>query len=125
MVLVDIAVGRLALLVRGRLFQENSSHKGRGGGQQPFDAPHLDGLKIDEVLRLVDEAYADRPGHAAKADEEGDQRSGGKADPALDLVEMQVLNPGREGDPAPADSRGGGTELGGSLDQKIGRQEIG
>lgn len=112
-------------VVVGGFFQQDAGYEGGGGGQQPLDSPHLDGLKIDEVLWLVDQAHADGSGNAAQADEESDEGRGGKSDPALDLMEMQVLNPGWEGDPAPADSGGGGAELGGAFDEKVGRQEVG
>lgn len=109
----------------GGSFQQDAGYEGGGCGQQPFDAPHLDGLEVDEVLRFVDEAYADSSGHAAQADEESDHRCGGKANPALDLVEVQVLNPGWKGDLAPADSRRGGAEFSGAFDEKVGGQKVG
>src|SRR5580693_4649381 len=37
---------------------------------------------------------------------------------------MQVLYPGWEGNPAPADTGGGGAELGGSFDEEVGRQKV-
>ena len=101
------AVETAALLVVGRLLQQNSSHKRGGRGQKPFDAPHLDGLELGQGRGFVEEADADGSGDAAKADHEGDERGGRQADPALDLMEVQIVDPGWKGNLLPGSRDGG------------------
>jgi hypothetical protein len=96
-----------ALLVCVGLLQQNSGDERRRCGEQPFDAPHLDRLKLRQVRGPVEEADADSSGDAAQADHEGNEWCGGQADPALDLMEVEVANPVREGNLVPRGCDGG------------------
>ncbi len=61
----------------GRLLQQNSGNKRGGRGQQPFNPPHLNRLKLRQIRSLIEEADAEDSDHAAQTHDEGDQCSGG------------------------------------------------
>jgi hypothetical protein len=53
-----------ALLVVGRLFQQNAGYERCRGGEQPFDPPHLDRLELRQIRCPVDQTDDYAPGHA-------------------------------------------------------------
>lgn len=91
----------LFAITTGGFFQQNSRHESRRSRQQPFDPPHLDRLKLRQIRSAIEEADAQSPDHATEADHKSKERGCRQADPALDLVKMQIPQPSRERSFAP------------------------
>ena len=78
------------------LLEQNPGNERCGSGQEPFGAVELDRLPIHEGLSSQ-KADQQGPRDATKSGYECDQGCGGQADPVLDLVKVQVTEPGWEG----------------------------
>src|SRR5277367_5860091 len=80
--------------------EKNSGDEGGDRGEKPFDPPELNCLKVGEGLDRVDHPDRDGGEDAAGANQEGNERRGGKAKPGLDGVKLQRPQEGPDTGPA-------------------------
>jgi hypothetical protein len=90
------------------LLQQNSGNKRCRCSKQPFDAPHLNRLKLRQIGRSVNEADGDSSGDAAETDHERDHSGRGQTDPTFNLMKMEIPQPTWQGHLAPGSRNGGG-----------------